>query len=72
MSMRLNTETEVLLDVYFDSAELGYEEAFELGYIKRGDTIAEKYFDTEKFGEDLLEESHYLELADGRVVSLNY
>lgn len=58
--------------VFKDSAELGYEEAWQLGYIKNGDTIVEKYFDTEKFGEDLLEESHYLELADGRVVSLNY
>jgi len=58
--------------VFKDSAELGYEEAWQLGYIKNGDAIAEKYFDTEKFGEDLLEESHYLELTDGRVVSLNY
>ena len=55
-----------------DTAELGYEEAWELGYIKNGDTIAEKYFDTDRFGEDLLEESHYIQLEDERVVSLNY
>ena len=58
--------------VFKDTAELGYEEAWELGYIKNGDTIAEKYFDTDRFGEDLLEESHYIQLEDGRVVSLNY
>lgn len=59
--------------VFKDSAELGYEEAWQMGYIKNGDTIAEKYFDTDKFGEDLVAESEsYLELDDGRVVTLNY
>lgn len=59
--------------VFKDSAELGYEEAWSLGYIKNGDTIAEKYFNTDKFGEDLVAESEsYLELDDGRVVTLNY
>ena len=58
--------------VFNNSSDLGYEEAWELGYIKNGDTIAERYFDYEKFGEDLLEDENYLELDDGRVVSLNY
>ena len=58
--------------VFKDSSDLGYEEAWQLGYIKNGDTIAERYFDYEKFGEDLLEDENYLELDDGRVVSLNY
>lgn len=58
--------------VYNDSAELGYEEAYDLGYIKRDDPISERYFDYEKFGEDLLEDERYLELDNGRVVSLNY
>ena len=58
--------------VFNDSSDLGYEEAWQLGYIKNGDTIAERYFDYEKFGEDLLEDENYLELDDGRVVSLNY
>ena len=59
--------------VFADSAECEYEEAWSLGYIKNGDTIAEKYFNTEKFGEDLVAESeNYLELDDGRVVTLNY
>ena len=58
--------------VFNDSSDLGYEEAWQLGYIKNGDTISERYFDYEKFGEDLLEDENYLELDDGRVVSLNY
>lgn len=58
--------------VFNDSSDLGYEEAWQLGYIKNGDDIAERYFDYEKFGEDLLEDEKYLELNDGRVVSLNY
>lgn len=58
--------------VFNDSSDLGYEEAWSLGYIKNGDNIAERYFDYEKFGEDLLEDENYLELDDGRVVSLNY
>lgn len=58
--------------VFNGSSDLGYEEAWSLGYIKNGDTIAERYFDYEKFGEDLLEDENYLELDDGRVVSLNY
>ena len=32
-----------------------------------------RYFDYDKFGEDLVnEDENYLELDDGRVVSLNY
>lgn len=58
--------------VFNDSSDLGYEEAWELGYIKNGDTISERYFNYEKFGEDLLEDENYLELDDGRVIRLNY
>ena len=62
----------IVSSVYSDSAELGYEEAWELGYINDKDWIS-KYFDTDKFGKDLVNESvRYLELDDGRVVSLNY
>ena len=56
--------------IYSNSSELGYDEAFNLGYIKSGDVISERYFDYEKFGEDLLEEEQYMELSDGRVVYL--
>jgi U3 small nucleolar ribonucleoprotein component len=58
--------------VFKDSDELGYEEAWQLGYIKDDDSISSKYFDTSKFGQDLLEDENYLELSDGRVVSLMY
>ena len=58
--------------VFDNTSDLGYEEAWQLGYIKNGDTIAERYFDYEKFGEDLLEDENYFELSDGRVVTLNY
>ena len=57
--------------VFKDTEDLGYEEAYSLGYVERN-TIAERYFDFEKLGEDLLEEEQYVELADGRVVYLNY
>ena len=57
--------------IYNDTYDLGYEEAYSLGYI-REDTLIERYFDFEKFGEDLLEEENYIELNDGRIVYLNY
>jgi len=63
----------IVSSVYSDSAELGYEEAWELGYINDKDWISCEYFDTDRFGEDLVNKSErYLELDDGRVVSLNY
>ena len=63
----------IIGSVFKDSSDLGYEEAWSLGYIKNGDSIADRYFDYEKFGEDLVnEDGNYLELDDGRVVSLNY
>ena len=58
--------------VFDNTADLGYEEAWSLGYIKNGDNIAERYFDYERFGEDLLEDENYFELPDGRVITLNY
>ena len=57
----------------FDSVyDLGYEEAYSLGYVDNRNSIVERYFDFEKFGEDLLEEEQYIQLNDGRCVSLNY
>lgn len=58
--------------VFKDTEDLGYEEAWSLGYINPKDPISSKYFDYEKFGEDLIEEENYIELRDGRVVSLMY
>lgn len=57
--------------VFDDTYDLGYEEAYSCGYIDR-DSIAERYFDFEKFGEDLLEGETYMQLSDGRCVILNY
>lgn len=57
--------------VFNDTYDLGYEEAYGLGYIERG-SVAERYFDFDQFGKDLLEEEQYIELNDGRVVYLNY
>lgn len=59
--------------VYDDSEEAGREEAWQLGYVKDNEPISSKYFDYEKFGEDLVEDDEYfMELCDGRVVRLNY
>ena len=54
----------------FDSVEdAAREEAFELGYVKEDN---DRYFDYEKFGEDLMEGEQYLELEGGRVATLSY
>ena len=59
--------------VYEDYEDLGYETAWSCGYIGRDlESVMERYFDFEKFGEDLAEEEDYFELSDGRIVSLNY
>lgn len=57
--------------VFSDTYDLGYEEAYSLGYVERN-SVAERYFDFDQFGKDLLEEEQYIELNDGRVVYLNY
>lgn len=57
--------------VFDDTYDLGYEEAYSCGYIERN-SVSERYFDFEKFGEDLLEEEQYIQLNDGRCVYLNY
>lgn len=54
--------------VFDDSEELGYEEAYQLGYVEK-DSIVENYFNFEKFGEDLMENEMYYELESGRCVS---
>ena len=58
--------------VFKDTEDLGYEEAYSLGFVDNKNSIVERYFNFEKFGEDLLGEEQYLELADGRCVYLNY
>ena len=58
--------------VFNDTYDLGYEEADALGYIDNRNSVMARYFDFEKFGEDLLEEEQYMQLSDGRCVYLNY
>lgn len=65
-------DREVICAVFDSVEDCGREEAYSLGYIKRGDT-AENYFNFEDFGQDLVNESEaYLELDGGRVVYLAY
>lgn len=58
--------------VYEDYYELGENEAWGLGYITQSASeIMSRYFNYEKFGEDLAEENDgYVELDDGRIVYL--
>lgn len=58
--------------VFNDVYDLGYEEAWSLGYVNNNDSIVERYFDFEAFGEDLANDEGYCKLVDGRVVSLCY
>lgn len=58
--------------IFDDTYELGYEEAYGCGYISNDNCIVERYFDFEEFGEDLLEDECYIQLNDGRIVTLNY
>lgn len=59
--------------VFDDTYDLGYEEAWSLGYVdSNNDSIASRYFDYEAFGEDLANDEYHCKLADGRVVSLMY
>lgn len=59
--------------VWDDIDEAAEEEAWQLGYVSlKGNEPKDRYFDYEKFGEDLLENESYLELDDGRIVRLNY
>lgn len=55
--------------VFNDIEEAAQEEAESLGYVTKEN---ERYFNYEKFGEDLLEGEQYLELPNGNIVYLNY
>ena len=58
--------------VFEDTYECGYEEAWNLGIIDNYESLVTKYFDFEKFGEDLADDESYVLLDDGRVVYMNY
>lgn len=59
--------------VYDDTNDLGYETAWSLGYIDRSNSIIDRYFNFEQFGEDLVNDDEcYLKLNNGRCVHLMY
>lgn len=59
--------------VFDDAEEFGRDEAINLGCVQwNGDDVVSRYFDFQKFGEDLTEEEWAMELSDGRIVTLNY
>lgn len=62
----------IIICMYSDVYDLGYNEAWSLGYVNDNDSIVNRYFDFESFGEDLKYEEYFCELADGRIVSLAY
>lgn len=54
--------------VYRDISEVAENEVYELGYATKEN---ERWFDFESFGNDLLDDSRYHELSDGRIVLLS-
>lgn len=63
----------IIACVFENAYDCGYEEAWNCCYIENGNTVQERYFNFEKFGQDLADEDeNYLELNDGRIVRLNY
>lgn len=59
--------------VYNDMEDLGREEAWQCGYINRNDELLmDKYFDYEKFGEDVVNEDEYfIEITHNRAVRIS-
>lgn len=66
----------VVSHVFSDTYDCGYEEAWSFGIIdssmESGGFPYSRYFDFEKFGEDIAEDGYHCLLDDGRVVCLNY
>lgn len=63
----------IINHVYENAYDIGYQMASEWGYICNDNLQnMERYFDFEKFGEDLADDYYYFELSDGRIVSLSY
>lgn len=55
--------------IYDDCEELGKDEAFSLGLFHNND-FAERYFDHEKFGEDIADDEMHCRLSNGRIAYL--
>ena len=61
----------IICYVYEDAYDLGYETVCSYGIGDNYESIMERYFDFKEFGEDLMYDYGYIELNDGRIVSLN-
>ena len=63
----------IVCAVYNDMEDLGREEAWQCGYINRNDELLmDKYFDYEKFGEDVVNEDEYfIEITYNRAVRIS-
>lgn len=59
--------------VYSDMDDLGREEAWQYGYINEdNESLMDKYFDYEKFGEDLVnEDEFFIEITHNRAVRIS-
>lgn len=55
--------------IYEDCEELGEDEAFQLGLFHDNDFV-ERYFDYEKFAEDIADDECHCRLSNGRIASL--
>lgn len=59
--------------VFDDAYDCGYEEAIGCGFVDSNNGTQMRYFNFEKFGEDLAaEDERYHKLDDGRIVVFNY
>lgn len=59
----------IIAFIWEDIDECANDEAISLGYVNG---YNDRYFDYETFKEDLLDDTRFLELSDGRIVMLNY
>lgn len=59
--------------IFNDAYDCGYEEAIDLCFVDSNNYTQMRYFNFEKFGQDLADENErYYELSDGRIVVFNY
>lgn len=62
-----------IVGMTFDSVyDLGYEEFYGCGFGNDSFKNVESFFDFEAFGEAILSDDNYIQLKDGKIVSLNY
>jgi hypothetical protein len=63
----------IVTAVYSDMDDLGREEAWQYGYINReNESLMDRYFDYEKFGEDVVsEDEFFIEITHNRAVRIS-